>query len=578
MKKSWICMLLLSAATVVFAVPARPGWVTVQAEDGTQVEVQMVGDEWYRYVVSRDGREMRLNANGVYETIGKAPTAEQVRARRAAAPQRAPMASAAEYGYTPYLPPRGVVIMANFQDVKFNENTTVAKIDELCNSEHCTLNRYNNVDYGSIAQYFRDQSDGQYNLQFDIYGPVTLAHNYAHYGENYGGSDHYAADAVIEACQLANDQIDFSQYDWNSDGKVDFVYIIYAGYGENETYKTNTNTIWPHSWDISSARYYQMCSYPEAQWQFDGKTVLKYAVSNELEYSTDELAGIGIICHEYSHVMGVPDMYPTVDPHENTTKLLTPNYWDVMDCGCYNGGSRCPPSYNVWEKAFCGWYTPQNLGNEGQRLSLTANGKEGYNAYQINATGTQQAVNSTGECYYIENRQKQGWDTYVPGHGMLIWKVKYNRNAWNNNKVNNTANDPYMTIVSAYGTEIGKGSNAKNNPFPGSQKVTSWEGLTGKPLMGITEKDSVVSLVYIDAPYTVTWMADGEVIETKQYKWDGSEALVAPTSEVTPCEGTTFIGWTMHSVWADPFVAPEDLFTVPAGNVADDLTFYAVFE
>ena len=573
MRKIVAVAMLCGAVLAANAVPARRGWQTRTQADGSTVEVQLLGDEYYHYLVNRDGQQVR-EVNGMYEVVGEAPTPEVAKARHAAAKaRRAPLAASdAEFGYTPYLPPKGVVIMVNYSDTKFKTTTTKEVIDELCNSNNCTVNKYNGVNYGSIAQYFRDQSDGKYNLQLDVYGPVTLDKGYAYYGQDYQeeGNDRYSGDVIIEACKKMDSEIDFSKYDWNNDGKVDFVYVVYAGKGQADG--GSANTIWPHSYDIESSRYYGNCTYSESQCKFDGKLVHAYAMSNELSESS--LAGVGIICHEYGHVIGLPDHYDT-DYSTNFDNSLTPNEWDVMDGGSYNGGIHCPPNYNAWEKAFCGWYTPANLGSDGQNLELKALGTDGYAAYQINASGNQQAVTTNNSLnYYIENRQQQGWDTYLPYHGLLIWKVNYNKSMWEENAPNLTSNgSPHFTLVPSSGTEIGADYGTKN-VWPYSTK-TSWTGVSGKPLKNIKESNGVITLTYIEEPvipvdpFDVTFMSNGTQWATTQ----STGKLVLPAAPA--CECKEFVGWTKTKDYASATTAPT---LAAAGDaVAEGATFYAVF-
>ena len=574
MKKIILGTLLLAVAMIVNAVPAKRGWITYTQSDGSTIELQQFGDEFYHYMINRDGKQVRENENGMYEVVGDAPTAEQVAARREVSKARRAMRAA---GVTPNLAPRGIVIIANFKDTKLNASHTQAVFDELCNSENCTVNS----GYPSAAQYFSNQSNGSYHPQFDVYGPVTLQYGYAHYGKDLkgyeAGTDTLAADAVVEACILAHEEynIDFSQYDSDNDNFVDFVYLIYAGKGQADG--GNSSTIWPHNWEVNSARAYGMCSYSYSQCFIGNRRVNNYACSSELSGSA--LCGIGTLCHEFGHVMGLPDFYDT-NYGSNYTNDVTPNEWDVMDAGAYNGSGHCPPNYSPWEKYFFGWKTPENLGSTPRRLSLVANGKEGYNCYQINSKGTQQTPTSTGVCYFIENRQKQGWDYYLPASGMLIWKVDFNASAWSSNAPNNTAGNPRYTLIIPNGTRIGKNYGTQNVwPYKsGSTVKDSWSDVTGKPLLEITKSGSLINLIYIKNPiYTVTWMVNGEVLETVEYPDDGSADLAVPTKTVTPCEGTELIGWTKEEQWLDPFVEPEDLFVEPSGKVTGNVVYHAVF-
>ena len=576
MKKIITSLLILIIAAATYAVPAKRAWQTYTQPDGTTIEIQTVGDEFYHYTINREGNEVRFDANGYYQSVGTAPQPQQAQARRAAAKQRRQPAA---FGQTPNLAPKGVVILANFADTKMNVANTQAVFDELCNSTNCKVNKYNGVNYPSAAQYFADQSNGTYRPQFDVFGPVTLSKNCAYYGENgANGNDKYAADAVVEACKLANEQfpqLNFADYDSDKDGKIDFVYIIYAGKGEADG--GEESTIWPHNWDIYSARYYKNCTYPQNDCYVDSKLIHTYAVSAELE-GAGTLGGIGTLCHEFGHVMGLADLYDT----ENSTNyedFLTPNEWDIMDGGAYNGGGHCPPNYNVWAKYFFGWVNPVNLQKTPQNITLIANGETNYNAYYLNSLGADMTATTGGWCYYLENRQQKGWDKFLPAHGMVIWQVNYNKTAWANNGPNNTSttNSPLFTIICSSGKYIGN-NNGKGNVFGGSSSVTSWKGFADQPLLNIKETNGVITATYIAEPIIVTWMVDGVVVETKEYASDGSQDLVLPTTAITPCEGTTLIGWTTESNWADPFILPTDLFTTPSGKVTKSITYHALFQ
>ena len=591
MKKSIITMLLLAVALIANAVPAKRGWQTRTQADGTTIEVQLVGDEFCHYWINRNGQEVR-EVNGVFKVVGDEPTPLQVRARRAKTQARRQHKAV---GVKPNLAPKGVVILANFNDAKMEDAHTHDVFDELCNSANCTVNSYNGTNYPSAGEYFKAQSDGQYHPQFDVFGPVTLSRDYAFYGHNIiieeQEQDEFATDAAIEACILAKQQfpeLNFADYDSDKDGYVDFVYVIYAGKGEADG--GDANTIWPHNWEITYAVYpynedgqydpvngtRSSCCYTEDDVLIDGVRLSNYAMSSELE-GGGTLSGIGTLCHEFGHVMGLPDFYDT-NYADNYKNRLTPSEWNIMDSGSYNGGGHCPPNYDPWEKFFMGWITPQNLGTYGRRLTLKANGTEGYKAYQINAGGKQQKSTENGLCYYIENRQQQGWDKFVPASGMLIWKVDFDEQAWTYNAPNNTANKPRYTLVIPSGTKIGSNYGEKNVWPYGS--TNSWEGVSGKPLKDITRSGNDIKLIYIEdiTSYKVQWIVNGELLESREYNLDGSEDLVLPTAAVEACEGTTFIGWATESEWCNPFVAPEDLFTEPTGKVTEPVTYYAVFE
>ena len=586
MKKITLLAIVCFFALMANAIPAKRGWKTVLQADGTTIEVQKMGDEFYHYTVNRDGQEVKLNADGIYEVIGAAPTATQVRARRAQVAARRQRKDVGE----PNLAPRGLLILVNFSDTKFKSANSKAVMDSLINAKDCQVNN----GYGSAAQYFKDQSHGLYQPVFDVVGPVTLSNKASYYGENDSNdNDKYATDAVIEACILANDEVDFTQYNANNDSYVDFVYVIYAGYGEADTEETaaNAKLIWPHNYSIQEVIKYNgqglYSVYSKADTKLDGLYLDNYAMSQELDGYSGSRAGNGTFCHEFGHVIGLPDFYDT-NYGTNYEKALTPNDWDIMDGGGYNGDGHCPPNYSVWEKYFFGWLTPENLGSEGAKLTLYPNGSAQQNVYQINTSGNLEKATKDGLNYYIENRQQTGWDKNLPSHGLLIWKVNYSSSAWSGNEPNNTANSPRYTLVSASGTKIGTHPNSAGtsyeydgpkNPYPGSANVTSKEVVTGKPILDIKEANQLITLTYIEEPavvidpFDIKWYANGSEFATTQSTNTGK--VVLPTSEPAVCEGKVFVGWCADAAYSNPTTAPT---LVKAGDAVEEgAAFYAVF-
>ncbi len=487
MKKLLLSLILLLLTLSTFAVPAYRGWQTKSQPDGTTIQVRLIGDEFHHYWQDQAGNVVKCDSLGYWRVVESQPTPATIKARRQASAmlQSRPKKAVG----APNLAPRGLVILVNFSNSKFANNQ--AAMNELMNSDNYTYNGAT----GSVSQFFSDQSGGQYKPDFDVIGPVTLANTVAHYGANDSeGNDVLPGDMVVEACSIANAQhaVDFTRYDHDSDGYVDFVYLIYAGKGEADG--GAANTIWPHNWDLASAYYYDNCSYSTSQRKFDGKTINNYACSGEIDGQTGARAGIGTIVHEYSHVIGLPDLYD-IDYGQNYENEATPGAWHVMDGGSYNNDGNTPPNYTIYDKYFLGWKTPINPGATAQNLSLIANGQSGYQGYQIASSNSLLPATSTNTIYYIENRQQSGWDKHLPGHGLVIWKLMYYQTAWNNNGPNATSGTIRYAVVSASGATTKIGTAA--DPFPGTQRKTEWRGVNGKPLLNITEKNGIISLSYI---------------------------------------------------------------------------------
>lgn len=484
MKKSVFIFLLMSVCVSVFAVPARRGWVTCTLADGGTVELQQQGDEFFHFWQTRDGKLAERLENGLFRlTDSPVPASSQIAERREISSSQ----NVRKIG-SPTSVARGLVILAAFSDVPYDDRDTQAAMDSLLN--------YSGYDYngatGSARDYFIAQSDSQYIPVFDVAGPVTLPHNRAYYGSNRNGKDGADTDApqmVADACRLVDDQVDFTLYDDDHDGRIDFVFILFAGIGENDK-NSVPEAVWPHRSDA----YSKNCI-------LDGKRLYTYACAGETDGVTGERNGIGTICHEFGHVIGLPDYYDT-KYGVNWDDCLTPNDWSSMDQGCYNNGGNTPPNYSIFDKYFMGWATPQLLAVDAQEDITLTTGYE--DAYQITGGASLLPYSTPNIVYYIENRQPVGWDAHLPGHGMLLWKVQFDQSAWSGNRPNNVANAPRYTIIAADGSAmIGDLTiqgvvyhEGKTDPFPGFAEVTAYTPFAGCEMTEITEADGLISFKF----------------------------------------------------------------------------------
>lgn len=224
--------------------------------------------------------------------------------------------------------PHAIVILVEFQNRHFSANDGANDyFTRMLNEEG--FNGRGSI--GSVRDWFIQNSDGKFKPVFDVYGPVMLDNKMEYYGENdFAGNDVRPANVIIEACRKLDDEIDFSKYDLNNDGYVDNVYVYYAGYGEADS--NLSNTIWPHS---ATLREF----FPGNLYAFDGKIVDRYGMSNESDYRTKRTDGIATFVHEFSHVLGLPDLYST-----DYTPVYSPGSYSILDFGTYNNGGITLPT------------------------------------------------------------------------------------------------------------------------------------------------------------------------------------------------------------------------------------------
>ena len=502
MKKIILSIALAMLTLTASAVPARRTQRTLTLSDGTQVTATLSGDENYHYWKTADGRAFVMNEENIPQEISLQQAQSKLQAKvqarnvhRIAKRTKHKAAWGAETN--PISGERkGLVILVNYKDKKMQH--TQAEYNDYFNKAGYSDNNCT----GSVRDYFLSQSYGKFSLDFDVMGPVTLSKNLSYYGDNDSdGNDKHAAEMVAEAVKLAVSGIDLKRYDWDGDGYVDQVYVVYAGYGEHAD--APANTIWPHEFELSEAAKYN--DGPGAL-TINGVTIDTYACSSELRGSSgNKMDGIGTACHEFSHCLAIPDMYDTSADGEN----FGMNVWDLMDYGSYNGEDgygETPAPFTSYERMYCGWLTPVELTQPCNVNDMPAITKEPV-AYLIRNANPK----FPGEYYLLENHQQESWDAYAPAHGMLVLHVDFNSNAWKQNTVNNVASHQRMTIIPADGKL--SHYNTAGDTWPGTSKKTALTDSSnpaaklynlnsngrkfmGRPIENIAEKDGLISFTF----------------------------------------------------------------------------------
>ena len=454
MKKKLLFILsMLMVGTAIHAVPAKRGiWKTFTLKTGQTVQVQLCGDEFLHFWEDKDGNRYSYDTSDGLKPANMA----QLRTRAQVMRQQAcpdniikkslltgANGSTSLTRASSYMgKKRCLILLAQFSDKKFTMNDPKAFYNRVANEPGFSEGNFK----GSVADYFKAQSNGKFEMNFDVMGPYTLGEQ-AYYGKNEGDQQDVNVQAMIAGClgKAAAEGIDFSPYDWDGDGQMEMVFVVYAGRGEATG--GGDDTIWPHKGRMTNP---VKCG---------NKTLTNYACSNELSVS-NEVDGIGTICHEFSHCFGYPDAYDT-----NYTGLYGMGTWDLMCQGNYNGNGFTPAGYTAYEKYAAGWITPIEL-KENTSVSGMKPLAEGGDAYIF------KNPNNSDEYYLIENRQKKGWDAGLAGSGIIINHIDYNLKAWNYNIPNSMMsgiNDhERITLIPA--DNIKSDKNEENDPWPYGNK------------------------------------------------------------------------------------------------------------
>lgn len=335
--------------------------------------------------------------------------------REAAAYSKGQRAISKQNNYVPHTGTITIpVVLVNFKDVKFKINKPKEAFDQLFNSDSlANLGNGNRLNYGSVAKYFREMSDSAFTPKFKVYGPVTVDQPETHYGgtREDNNNDEEPRLLVEDALKLVEDQVTENDIkSFCSDGNtIDCVYIVYAGLGQN--YGGDGTTVWAN------------CSTTGGK-TLGGKEVRWYTMSNELSpvkikdkdgTTIPVVNGLGVICHEFSHSLGLPDMYPTeTSAHLNNQEM---EYWDLMDGGEYTNAGFCPTAYTAFEKEQMGWPVDIKTLDSDSSVTMTTSTEQGGTAYKI--------VNPQNDKEYLmlEYIQRKGWNKYLFGNGLLVYHV-----------------------------------------------------------------------------------------------------------------------------------------------------------
>lgn len=527
-------LLVVCFVQATFAIPAYPKPLKVKQADGSWITIQMYGDEHGHYVMTSDGIPLVFNAqlrnyeyadwkNGEVQVSGiKATEAsdrsaqvkkfiesqdksailesfkrarlqqlqQTLSSRRNASlkagsnPQKEKLNNFPTIGEV-----HSLVILVQFADTKFSTVGSDAHqfFNNMLNEPGFT---YSNGANGSARDFYLNSSNGRFQPQFDVIGPVTLPEKYSYYGANKGSSVDNPVrleEFVREVCTLAAPAVDFSQYDHNQDGYIDNIYFFYAGKGEADS--GDGNALWPHSAYYSDIA--TQAGAAQTSLKLNGVEVGNYTCSNEINGTliTPQPAGIGTFVHEFGHVLGLADHY---DVNYGIT-TFAPGSFDTMAQASYNNNGNTPAAFSAYERACLGWLDLTVLKNGIDTLNVLPDLNDSNKAYMVPVGGT-----NDQEYFIMENRQQKGWDAFIPGHGMLLWHIDYDAKAWEKNELNITGTHQRVDIVEADNKLTDK--TRAGDPFPGTSNVTqcnltSWAGGKVMSLDDIEEKDGVINLM-----------------------------------------------------------------------------------
>lgn len=497
--------------------PAPLELIPFTQPDGTVINIRLVGNGQQHFTLNEEGYLLKMNSEGFYcladidekgmifstdvrpsktisQTVGK--KLADINISKLALQQMNPDGvSSAQSGmgmmqknYPTTGAPVVPVFLVEFQDIKFRSGYDPKEyFENLLNG----TNFEDDILPGSVSDYFNENSKGKFIPKFEVFGPVTLPQKSSYYGADAGYTRDYRSHKLVsDAAPLLQSEIDFSKYDFTGDGMVDFIYVIYAGEGQQRS--GNEDDIWPHAGTLSG----------NAEWpSYNGKQLDMFACSNEWIVKSKGVTmnrpeSVGPLIHEYSHILGLPDLYPT-DAYNY--HYFTPGPFSILDYGVYNNNSMTPCNYNAYERNALQWDEPVAIIDGPASVTL----QPGEFVVIPTAKKT--------EFFLLENKQLTGWDEFLPNHGLVIWHIDYVENIFKNNEVSNKKDHLYVDLIEANGIPSFEKdgslwwSNCEEWTFPGKTGATRFTAETTPafltwgnfdlqlPITNIKEKDGVVT-------------------------------------------------------------------------------------
>lgn len=485
---------LLSAAATASAMPARPGRVTVSQPDGTRVELTLHGDEHSHWATTPDGYTLLADRDGYWafaelragravastvrymgddrQSVGARGIERQIKVNSSDYSPKAANVTQIEGTFPSTGKRKLLMILLNYADTQ--PIYTQADFESYMNGE-------NHGGVGSFRDYYLENSYGKLDITTTVSRWVTLPYAKSHYGSEGAG------EMIIEALRILDSEIDYSEFDNDGDGILDGLAVIHQGTGAEAS--GSSYDIWSHSSSLSGVSY-------------DGIHVNRYTIQPEILYTDDgskRQSTIGVMCHEFGHNLGAPDFYDT-DYQLSGGDFPGTGSWDLMGSGAWNGSQRDgtrPAGTNMWQKIQLGWVTPEILDSSRDVRNMPGSTYHPV-AYRFDTT-------IPGEYFVLENRQQEGFDLNVPGHGLIIYHVDEARisSTIGSNNVNISAWQGIYTVCAGASTVPGDDPasfgwvNSTAAPFPGAMNKTSFTDTTVPSTKSNTGRDTYKGLVYI---------------------------------------------------------------------------------
>lgn len=324
-------------------------------------------------------------------------------------------------------------------------------------------NRLYGTTGSTLTTYYDEVSRGLFNLTGTVYDWVRVSRNDSYYEGTSNGLKPDSArlgELLVEVLDKIDATVDFSIYDRNGDGFVDFVAFVHPETGGECA--DNSGNIWSHRWVLEA--------WTGAPYQTnDGVLISDYVIQPAYNCASTQMIDIGVFAHEYGHALGLPDLYATNGANGGI------GAWGLMGAGNWNRPAS-PAHMEAWSKAELGWIPVVTIGKDTTGLRIDPAETTGA-AYRIDIP------NARGEYFLLENRQRLGSDEHLLGTGLLVWHVDSVKIAQTRhvNTVQNDTGRKGLDLEEAdglAGLDDPRSFGGPGDPFPGIAGKTRFDDWT----------------------------------------------------------------------------------------------------
>ena len=283
------------------------------------------------------------------------------------------------------------------------------------------------IGQGSAEEYVEQMTGGTSSLSVTLFDEVWQApYGVKNWGEDVAGERDHGADGngaetlLRDVASVQLQGIDLSNWDLNSDGVIDRILILHSA--QPQEMNGGTDSLWSHFTGMQEP-------LEIGDWRIEHFTIASIH------------SGVGTVVHEMLHQMGALDLY---DVHSD---LPTSNWngigdWGIMASGNWNGNGAIPalPSSSTLDL----------IGVE-RGIQVTPIDSN-YTIGGISEAGSYLEIPiAPNEWVRFTLRVDSGFDSDLPGHGVIVEIQDQNNGDARNNLVNTDPDKAWLKIIEADG-------------------------------------------------------------------------------------------------------------------------------